>query len=83
MQRHWRFLAAPSWPGLDCGQSALCWANRILNPPDVNPAEVAFTAVILVPLPIPESNLSPMASNLPVVGLTLWLALRLELERRS
>ncbi|KIL97805.1 hypothetical protein CCC_00866 [Paramagnetospirillum magnetotacticum MS-1] len=50
-----------------------------LNRPDARPAEVALCATLLVPLLVPESNITLMIGNLPTMGLVLWGGLRLGL----
>lgn len=54
--------------------------DRLLNRPDPEGVEVVFAAAILLPLAVPESNISLMISNLPIVGAVLWLGLRLALR---
>lgn len=72
-------------PGVVVGMAAvglvLGLLDRLLNPGGRMGARTAFAAALLVPLTLPESNLSLMTSNLPTVGLALWGMLWLLLHR--
>jgi hypothetical protein len=57
--------------------------DRLLNRPDAAPAEIALAVTLLAPLLVPESNLSLMAGNLPVVAIVLGLVLRAMLGRSA
>ncbi len=55
--------------------------DRLLNPGGGFGARTALAATLLVPLTLPESNLSLMTSNLPTISLALWGMLWLLLRR--
>jgi len=75
------------YPGVGVGMALigliLGALDRALNRKDVGPVGMAFAGALVVPLLLPESNLSLMAGNLPVIAFSLWLALRLALGREA
>lgn len=49
--------------------------DRTLNRPGSSGPQAALAATLLLPLVVAESNISLMASNLPLIGAVLWLGL--------
>lgn len=78
------FYANHLWPGILMGMAlvglVLGHLDRALNRPGMRAVDGAFAVTVLLPFLVPESNISLMIGNLPMVGLALWLTLRLALN---